>query len=508
MTLSRNIAANLLSRFWVGALQFLFAPIYLKLLGPDAYGLVGFYTTLLVSLLFLDQAMGPVLSREFARLGARAEAAAEMRNLLRSLESLSLCTALLVGGAIALAAPLIARDWIKPGSLPGHEVVTAVRLIGLAIACQWPSNFYLGGFIGLHRQDLATRLRILVLTVQWTGAALLLWLVEPRIEVLLITQAAGFLLLGGLMRRELWRLLPRAATPARFAPAALRSVWRFAGGNLMIGLTASLLTQSDKLMVSKFASLDQFAAYSLSFTLASLISILISQPIGSVLMPLFARQMSDGDQPALLRDYHRWTQIIAMLALPLTGCLVAFDRPLIDLWLGSGSPLHGVIVTLLPWVALGMLVNTLMVVPFLLQIAAGWTRLTTGHNLVALALILPALVVGVPRFGPAAGAWCWLALGLSYYLIMIPLMHRRILPTEMWAWWGRDTLLPGGVTAAIFALSAALAPQHEAHWPGTLQAAATALVAALALVVILPYPRAMAKDLWRRAGLKSFSILG
>jgi O-antigen/teichoic acid export membrane protein len=498
-SVSRNALANAFSRLWSGGMQFVFTPVYVKLLGPEAYGLVGFYGTVLVAMMFLDQCVSPVLTRELGRLGGRDDAAQEMRNLLRSLEVVSIVSGLAVGVAIGLAAPSIAGHWINRGTLSHGEVTNAVRLMGLVIACQWPSNLYFSGFVGLHRQDLATRLRVGIITLQWGGAALLLWQVAPSIELLLAWQAANFLVLSALMGRGLWRLLPEAPTPPRFEVELLRSAWRFAVGTLAIGMTGSLLAQADKLLVSKYAPLDQFAAYSLAFTLASLISILVAQPVASALMPHFSRLMAESDQPGLAREYHRWTQLIVALALPMTGVLAAFGRPLIVLWLGGTSPLIASLLSVLPWVAVGTLVNTVMIVPYVLQIAAGWTRLSVGTNVVGLAIFLPVLAVGVPIWGPLMGSWCWLALNLGNFLFEVPLVHRRLLKGEQWRWWGRDTLLPGAVAALLFGLSAGLAPAGQSPWWGLAQAVVTAGLVLLTLLAILPHPRAQAVALLRRA---------
>ncbi|PKU23529.1 lipopolysaccharide biosynthesis protein [Telmatospirillum siberiense] len=498
LSVSRNVFASIFARIWSGVMQFAFTPVYVALLKPEAYGLVGIYSTLLVSTLFLDQCVSPVLARELGRLGSREGTASEMRNLLRSLEVLSLATGSLVGVMVYLAAPYIGGHWINAGGLPRDEVTSALRLMGLVIACQWPNNLYCAGFIGLHRQDQATNLRILFTTLQWAGAAVLLWGVAPSITLLLSWQAANFALFSAMLARRLWRLMPKASASPRFDGRKLRSVGRFALGTLVIGMLASLLTQADKLLVSKYIPLDQFAAYSLAFTLASPITLLVAQPVGSALMPHFSRLISGGDRSGLAREYHRWAQTISVLALPMAGALATFGKPLTMLWLGRGSPLVDPLAILLPWVAAGTLVNTVLMTPYVLQIAAGWTRLAIFKNVVALTLFLPTLVIGVPRFGPLMGVWGWLAVNLGCYLIEAPLMHRRLLTGELGAWWGRDTLLPMVVTALLFGGSGLLAAPDQSVWSGLAQATSTAGLVLAVLVALLPYPRAQAGALLRR----------
>jgi O-antigen/teichoic acid export membrane protein len=47
MMIRRNIVANMIGRAWGVLSVYLFIPLYLKFLGIEAFGLVGFYSTLL-----------------------------------------------------------------------------------------------------------------------------------------------------------------------------------------------------------------------------------------------------------------------------------------------------------------------------------------------------------------------------------------------------------------------------------------------------------------------------
>src|SRR5206468_5049884 len=134
----------------------------------------------------------------------------------------------------------------------------AVRLMGLYLACMWPAFLYGSGFVALHRQDILTAVNVVVGLVQSVGAALLLWLVSANVALFLAWQVGCATVTSVLLRRSLWRIMPGAETPPRLDWAKLRTVWRFATGTFVIGLTTSLLTQGDKLIVSKLVTLDQF----------------------------------------------------------------------------------------------------------------------------------------------------------------------------------------------------------------------------------------------------------
>ena len=111
--LGTNMVSAAFSRLWRTGLQIVFTPLFIRLLGPEAYGLVAFNATLLMLVLFLDHAVSPVVIREFGRLGGRTGNSAMMRDLLRSLEVVSFVTAMVLGVAIFAAAPWIATNWLN-----------------------------------------------------------------------------------------------------------------------------------------------------------------------------------------------------------------------------------------------------------------------------------------------------------------------------------------------------------------------------------------------------------
>jgi len=84
-SLARNITANYLGRSWSALLGLLLIPLYLKYLGIEAYGLVGFFTSLTGMLGILDLGIGATMNRELARYSAKEGTVDKQRDLVRTL---------------------------------------------------------------------------------------------------------------------------------------------------------------------------------------------------------------------------------------------------------------------------------------------------------------------------------------------------------------------------------------------------------------------------------------
>ena len=78
-----NIVANLLGQSWSVLVSIAVIPLYIKFLGIEAYGLLGFYMMLQGILQVLDLGLSPTMNRELARYSTMSDKAGEARDLVR-----------------------------------------------------------------------------------------------------------------------------------------------------------------------------------------------------------------------------------------------------------------------------------------------------------------------------------------------------------------------------------------------------------------------------------------
>ena len=487
----KNLAATVVGRGLSGALAFAVTPVYIRLLGPEAYGLFSFYLVLFATAMFLDHAVSSTIIRALARPAHSDRDRAISADTLRTGELISVATGLLIGVVIGASAPWISHTMVHAEGLPPSEVVTAIRLIGAVTAVQWPTMLYSGALTGLGRLvDLSTA-RGLIAVAQWVGGALVLLLIAPSIELLFMWQAACLLTLAVMLRVMVTRAIPRLAVRAQFSVPVIASSWRFGAGAMTIAVTGTILTQADKLLVAKLLPVATLAAYSLAFTAASIISVFIVSPVMSVAYPLFTRLYAENDMAQLGEEYRRWTQFIVVLLAPATAVIVIAPMPLLRLWLGQKSGMILEISSYLPWVALGTMLNAIMMLPFNLQLAAGWTRLSSIKNLIAVPIYVTVIVYGVPRYGAIVSAGAWLVLNLGYYLVEVRLMHRQLLQRHLANWWIYDTALPIVGTIFSFYIIDQLIGEPSTAWFEITKLCAVGLFLTIVLVLALRYPRLM-----------------
>jgi len=438
--LKRNVIANIAGQGWAALMAVLVVPLYIKLVGIEAFGLIGFFVMLQGLLVILDLGLGQTLNRELARYSALPDTLKETRNLLRSLEIVYWTVGIVIGASIAMLSPVIAQHWIKAQALSQETVQRAVLMMGLVLALQWPVSLYLNGLMGLQRQVLANAIRIVTATVASVGGVAVLALLSRDIVALFVWQVvvAGMSVI--LVAFMLWRQLSLGGHHARFSGTALQRVKRFAAGMTGITLAGAILIQADRVVLSNLLSLDRFAYYTLAWVVANGMYVFIV-PIYSSFSPRFAALTAKGDAVGLRSLYHQGTQLMAALIAPIAAVLFFCSYEVVELWTGAAETAANTapIVSLL---IVGTTLNGLMILPYALQLAYGRTGIGLAISLALIALAFPALIFMATTYGAIGGAAVWAGLNALYLLVGIPVTHRKLLPGATHEWLLHDVAMP------------------------------------------------------------------
>ena len=457
-----NIFANFSGRVWTSLLSLAFVPIYIKLMGVEVYGLLGIFMSMTALLSLLDMGLSATLSRELSRMSADKDAAKEARDLVRTFEAVYWCAGMVIGIVIVLFAPLLAKHWINAGDVGIETVQTALMIMGISIAFQWPAGIYSGGLMGLQRQVVLNVTRSLMATIQHGGAFLVLTLISPSILTFFFWQAFVGLLTTFVLGVSVWRCLSPSERVAKFDHAYLLKNWRFATGVTGITLVTMLLTQLDKIILSKMLSLESFGYYMLAFNIANNLNNFVT-PIYSALFPKFTQLVSSGDTGQLAGLYHKGTRLLATLMLPVVMTMVVFSNEILELWLSDplvSQNTQSIFVLLL----IGTAMNSLMVLPYALQLAHGWTRFTIYKNLIASVFLVPLLLVLVDWYQGVGAAVVWLILNLGYLMIEVPIMHKRLLKDEIQSWYINDIIKPLlFISVVVFCFNMVM-PEHASQF--------------------------------------------
>ncbi len=436
-----NVIANFVGNVWIAFLSIVFVPIYLHYIGIESYGLIGVFSSIQALIILLDFGLSPTLNRELARLSAFEDRNQEMHDIKRTLEIPNWIFAVFIALVLSAFAPLIARFWVHPKDLSVETITQAFIILGVSIAIQFSVNFYIGGLLGLQKQLLLSLINMFCATLRSVGAFVVLAYISPTIQGFLLWQGLVVILQVGLMAFTLKNSLPNAPDKGHFQKKLFNRIWRFAAGMTGITISALVLTQTDKIILSRMLNLEIFGYYMLALTISGLITGIVVSSINHAVYPRFSRLVSVGDETALREFYHHSCQIVSVFLFPPTIILVLFSYDILLIWIGKEEIAVNTYM-LLSLVAVGYGLNSLIYLPHSAQLAYGWTTLSFYENVAAIIVLIPFVVFGVYHYGAVGGAVVWVVVNVFLVFIPIQIMHRRILKDEKLRWYFEDLALP------------------------------------------------------------------
>lgn len=395
----------------------------------------------------------------------------------------------------------IAGDWLRVQALPAHEVLAAVQLMAPAIALRWTSGLYRATLTGLEHLVWLAGFNSLVATLRFAGVLpLLLWFgTSPT--VFFGYQLAIAALELAVLSWQTYRWLPQLPGGARagWQMAPLKPVLRF---SLSIAFTSSvwvLVTQTDKLVLSRVLPLDEYGYFSLAVLVAGGI-LALTAPIGTALMPRMAALEASGEHAALIRLYRQTTQLVAVLATAMAVTLAYGAEPLLLGWTGN-EELARRTAPILTLYALGNGLLAVAAFPYYLQFAKGDLRLHLIGNAAFVVLLIPAIVWSAVHYGGVGAGVVWLAMNLLSFVAWLPLVHRRFEPSLNRRWYLNDIAAIVAAGAGMGYAVNLIAPGWSAPRPTQLAfvgllAVATITAGAMASSVL----RRQLRPLWRPPG--------
>ncbi|WP_210546248.1 lipopolysaccharide biosynthesis protein [Rhodoferax sp. PAMC 29310] len=480
MSLKRNILANYASQIYVTLIGIVMVPMYVKYMGAEAYGLVGFFAMLQAWFQLLDMGLTPTMARETARFNGGATDALSLRRLLRAMEGIFIGVAVLGGSAMVAGSGVIASSWLKVQQLPLTEVQHAIKLMALIVALRWVCGLYRGAINGFERLVWLSGFNIAMSTARFVLVIPFFIYVGTSPTQFFSYQLVLAVVEVVVLITKTYRLLPKvvAAKRTSWQWAPLRSVLKF---SLSIAFTSSvwvLVTQTDKLVLSKLLPLSDYAYFTLAVLVASGV-MAISGPISGALLPRMSKLAATGDDDGVIRLYRNATQLVGVIAIPAALMLAFFSEQVLWAWTGDAAIARQA-APVLTLYALGNGILALGAFPYYLQFAKGDLRLHMIGNAFFVLLLIPALIWATLHYGVIGAGWAWFGANAVYFLAWVPKVHRRFVKGLHTQWLLRDV----GAIVLLTVLGALLA-HSLVTWPHDRgQLAVGIAVMSLAMVAI------------------------
>jgi O-antigen/teichoic acid export membrane protein len=333
--LLRNTLVNGVANASSAIVTAVLTPFLLHRLGASEYGIWVLALSLTFSsgyLALADLGLGEAAVKFIAE--ARAAGATNVVNEIASTTvAVFAGIGLVVGGAIASAAPLVVRVFDVDGPLSSAAQV-AFLLMGLEVVLELPASALRAvvegaqRYLPLRSMDVAGRALwgvLVVIAVNRGHGVVSLAVLTLLISALRLAASAvtAHRIQPGL------RLRPRSVTRA-----ALRRTIGYGGFVGGLKLLTVIYAQMDRVIIGVVVSVAAVARYEVAFRVQSL-AVLVLTMSSSAVLPATAYNAARGDVDKQRELYLRGSKYAVALCLSVTVAALLHTRPLITAWVGA-----------------------------------------------------------------------------------------------------------------------------------------------------------------------------
>lgn len=437
---TKNIIANYLGKLWGFISIFLFVRFYIEILGIESYAIINFYAVILGLLVFADAGLTATLTRELAR----DIPLTEKSNLVYTLERIYAGICIVIIAIILFSADIISQNFLQSKYYLPKEIAYYIRLMGVGVAFQLFSTLYDGGLQGLQYQVLTNKIKI-IWGIFRTGVVLLPLYFYPYLEIYFWWQIICNIFLVLIFRKKLYELLLREKL--FFSNQLLKDNYRYALAMMGIAFISAINIQIDKIVTSKYLSMELFGYYSIASILSQL-PVLIVTPIVIAVFPLFSLSVSQSDTEAIIKNFHKYSFAITLIAAPIAFCVAWYSVPLVTLWTGIPE-VANVVDYVVKILVVGGFFLCVQLTPFYLALANGFTKINLYIGLVGLIIVIPLMIYSIENYGMLGATFPWLFINLISFFIMGLYVTNKFLVGNTIKWLSFDVFLPVLITVVV-----------------------------------------------------------
>lgn len=445
-----NVLASYASQIYLIIISIAILPIYIKYMGAEAYGLVGFFAMLQGLFNLLDFGLTPTISRQTAQYNAGKETALNFRRLFRALSLIFSVIAIIGGIALFFLDDYIATHWLKLDNLNIDDVLFCLEVMAICVALRWMTGLYRGVVSGFEQIVWLSVINTLIATLRFPGVLLYMYYFGFTIRSFFVFQLVTALLEFALLAMKSYSLLPRT-TQKDIIGWSIKPVKPLLSFALTIAVTSSiwvLFTQLDKFVLSGVLPLADYGYFTLAVLVAGGV-LQLGAPISGPIMPRMARLEAEHQHEQMRQVYLNATQFISVVVVTAGIVLAGVAYPVLYAWTGD-TDIAAKAAPVLQLYSLGNALMSLSAFPYYLQYAKGNLKYHLIGNVISVIILVPSVVWAAIHYGAIGAGWIWFLIQLIYLFCWVSYVHIKIEPGINKLWF--KSFLPSLVTASLFVL--------------------------------------------------------
>jgi O-antigen/teichoic acid export membrane protein len=387
-------------------------PVLIHSIGTERFGILVIAWSVLSYFGLFDLGLGRATIKFLAE-AFEHDRIAEGRTLFWTFLLLNGCLGL-VGGAILWGlSPLLIGSVLNVPAELQPEALGAFRVLAVGVPLVTLTATLRGSLEAQHRFGLVNALQVPNSSLVQV-APLLALIFSQNLKWLIGALVLARLFGASTFMVAALRQIDRPFKGPFFSGKKLRTIFSYSSWQAVTNTISPIMVNADRLAVGALSSLTAVTYYATSAELIQRL-LIIPQSVGRTTFPIFS---AGTDIRQRTRVYVQSVKYLTLILAALSSSIIVFAPDLLRLWLGPSFAETSA--TVLQILAVGLLLNSLAVIPFGLIQGLGRADITAKFHLLELPVFLLLLWYGIQQWGIVGAALAWtVRVGADFLLLTL-----------------------------------------------------------------------------------------
>lgn len=450
---SHNAISNYIGQAYSMFITLASVPIFIKYLGTEAYGLIGFFVLLQNFTSFLDFGLSITINRLIAQAKVIINGFAPFGYLLKAIEYGFMIVSIAITTTMYLNSDFISSKWIKSTTLAHTGIAYSLELMSLIIALKLYATFYRSGINGFEDQIWNNKVNILINTLKYGGSIVLLIFFSQNITTYFEYQLIIAVFEVIVLRQRFYKNMPNLVVYHRSDKIDWLEILKIVPFALSITYTSAaviIIMQLDKLLLSSTISLKELGYLNVISSVTGLI-LVMATPIFLAYFPKITALAANNKAVEMRAVYTDMTKIVALITASATAMIACNAEGIIYAITGSRAA-QAWSSEVLVYYAIGTGFYVLGSVPYYLLNSLGNLKLYVLGCTISLVFLTPAIFFIVQTYGVLGVSYLWMLYGFIWFILWGMLVHNKVLPKFHTQWLFKDIaplVVSTGITTFI-----------------------------------------------------------
>jgi O-antigen/teichoic acid export membrane protein len=422
--ISISLIFSYLSQGYVSLIAIITLPIYISLLTPSEYGLIGSHILLSQWLQMLTVGLAPTLARYVAIRDTLKQNL--YSDVVHNIEIMFLIIAIITIFIVFNLPEQMVRDLFKQENISTQLISDSIKIIGIIICISWFVALYSSGLSGLEEFRTISILNIIFGTMRYIGGLVLLLIKQDVLLYFYYQMIVGICEVAA-FQFAYYYLSKKSGFGLnynfRLSPHVLRKILPFALSTGYTAIVWIVVSQYDKMLLTVSFNLEEIGYFAFGMLLANGL-FKITDPIFTVLTPRLTAIASENNDRSTSRTFRSFTLYIVVISITSATFLIVFGDEML-MAVTQNLKLVTFLSPLIGWIFATYALFLIAKSYFMLQVAHGDLKIHVLIGTLGLVVQIPILTLVSEKYGPIEILITFFVVRVLIFMLQTALVAKR-----------------------------------------------------------------------------------